>query len=82
MLLIRIKWVPSHHGPSHSRVAANVVNKESWTANRGWSSTLVVVPGPNKLSLYSLIRYVDPRRASELDGILSVPFCSEQREII
>jgi hypothetical protein len=24
------------------RVAANILNKQSWTANKGWSSSLVV----------------------------------------
>jgi hypothetical protein len=44
-------WVPCHHGMAHPqvadrgdslqilRVAVNILNKQSWTANKGWSSS-------------------------------------------
>jgi len=33
------------------RVAANILNKQSWTADRGWSSSLGVGRGANNPSL-------------------------------
>jgi len=30
------------------RVAVNILNKQSWTAYKGWSSSLGVGCGPNK----------------------------------
>jgi len=33
------------------RVAANKLNKQSWTANKGWSSSLGVGRGANNPSL-------------------------------
>jgi hypothetical protein len=47
-----IRWVPCHHGMACPqvadggdslqfwRVAANMFNKQSWTADKGWSSSL------------------------------------------
>jgi hypothetical protein len=54
-----IKWVPCHHGMARPqvadggdslqiwRVAANVLNKQPQTADRGWSSSLWVWRGAN-----------------------------------
>jgi hypothetical protein len=44
-----VKWVPCHHGMVRPHIvdgedslqtAANILNKESWTAKRGWPSSL------------------------------------------
>jgi hypothetical protein len=55
-------WVPCHHGMASPqvadggdaiqiwRVAANILNKQSWTADKGWSSRLVVGRGANNAS--------------------------------
>jgi hypothetical protein len=42
------------------RVAANILNKQCWTADRGWSSSLEVGHGVNSslLSKISLLRNV------------------------
>jgi len=57
-----VRWVPSHHsmecpqvedggeGLQIWRVAANIVNKQSQTADKGWSSSLEVWPGANNPS--------------------------------
>jgi hypothetical protein len=54
-----IKWVPCHHGMARPqvvdggdglqiwRVAANVLNKQSRTTDRGWSSSMEVGRGAN-----------------------------------
>jgi hypothetical protein len=54
-----VKWVPCHHGVARPqvadggdglqiwRVAANILNKQSRTAYRGWSSSLGVGRGAN-----------------------------------
>jgi hypothetical protein len=34
----------------HGRVAANILNKQSWTADKGWSSSLGVGHGANNSS--------------------------------
>jgi hypothetical protein len=56
------KWDPCHHGMSCPqvadgadglqilRVAANILNKQSQRANRGWPSSLVVGTGANNPS--------------------------------
>jgi hypothetical protein len=49
------------------RVAANILNKQSWTADKGWSSSLWVGRGANNSSLLKTICYEMLRRASELD---------------
>jgi hypothetical protein len=53
------KWVPCHHGMAHLQVAdggdafqvwrgaANILNKHSRTADKGWSSSLGVGHGAN-----------------------------------
>jgi hypothetical protein len=55
--LIHVKWVPCHHGMARHqvtnggdglqiwRVATNILNKQSRTADRGWSSSLGVGRG-------------------------------------
>jgi len=54
------RWVPCHHGMARSqvadgeglqmlRVAANVLNKQSRTAENGWSSSLRVARMNNSL---------------------------------
>jgi hypothetical protein len=56
---IRVKWVHSHHGMARPRVAdrgdglqiwrvpANILDKQSRTADSGWSSSLRVGRGAN-----------------------------------
>jgi hypothetical protein len=53
-LMLHVRWVPCHHGMARPqvsdggnalqvwRVAANILNKQSRTANKGWSSSLGV----------------------------------------
>jgi hypothetical protein len=60
--LSHVRWVPFHHGMARPQVAdggkglqiwmaaANLLNKESRTADKGWSSSLVVGHGANKAS--------------------------------
>jgi hypothetical protein len=59
---VHVKWVPCHHGMAHPlaanggdslhicRVAANIVNKQSQTANKRWSSSLGTGHGFNNSS--------------------------------
>jgi hypothetical protein len=54
-----VRWVPFHHGMARPqvadggdalqfwRVAANILNKQSRTADKGWSSSLGVARGVN-----------------------------------
>jgi hypothetical protein len=54
-----VKWVPFHHGMARPqiadrgeglhiwRVASNILNKQSRTANKGWPSSLGVGRGVN-----------------------------------
>jgi hypothetical protein len=56
---IHVKWVPCHHGMARPqvadggeglqiwRVAANMLNKQSRTADKGWPSGLGVGRGAN-----------------------------------
>jgi hypothetical protein len=57
----RVRWVPCHHGMARPqvadgdglqiwRVAANILNKQSRAADKGWSSSLGVESGVNKFS--------------------------------
>jgi hypothetical protein len=58
----RVKWVPCHHGMARPRVAdggnglqiwkevMSILNKQSRTADKGWSSRLGVGCGDNKFS--------------------------------
>jgi hypothetical protein len=60
--IIHLRRVPCHHGMArpqvadggHSlqfwRVAVNILNKQSWTAYKGWSSSFEVRRGANKSS--------------------------------
>jgi hypothetical protein len=62
ILIIHVRWVPCHHGMARPqvadggdglqiwRVAANILNKQSWTADNGWSSSLGVERGANNSS--------------------------------
>jgi hypothetical protein len=62
MLSPHVKWVHCHHGMARPRVvdrgdglqiwriAANILNKQSQTADSGWSSSLRVGRGPNNPS--------------------------------
>jgi hypothetical protein len=57
-----VKWVHCHHGMARPRVAdrgdglqkwrvaANILNKQSWRADSGWSSSLGVGRGANNPS--------------------------------
>jgi hypothetical protein len=59
IILCHIKWVHCHHGKARPRVedrgdglqiwrvAANILNKQSRTADSGWSSSLGVGRGAN-----------------------------------
>jgi hypothetical protein len=61
-IIIHVRWVPCHHGMARPqvadggndlqiwRVAANVFNKQSRTADKGWSSSLGVGRGANHSS--------------------------------
>jgi len=54
-----VLWVPCHHGMVHpqvanggerlqiQRVAVNILNKQSWAADKGWSSSLGIGCGAN-----------------------------------
>jgi hypothetical protein len=58
-----IRWVPCHHGMARPqvadggdslqfwRVAANILKKQSRTADKGWSSSLGVGRGANNIQL-------------------------------
>jgi hypothetical protein len=62
MKIFHFKWVPCHHSMARPqvadggdglqiwRVAANILNKQSWTADKGWSSSLGVGRGANNSS--------------------------------
>jgi hypothetical protein len=57
-----VRWVPYHHGMARPqvaegedglqiwRVAANILNKQSRAADKGWSSSLEVGRGVNNSS--------------------------------
>jgi hypothetical protein len=54
-MFYHVRWVPCHHGMAHPQVAdggdalqvwreaANILNKQSRTADKGWSSSLAVL---------------------------------------
>jgi hypothetical protein len=60
--LTQVRWVPCHHGMGRPQVAdgahalqvcgeaANILNKQSPTADKGWSSNLRVGHGANNFS--------------------------------
>jgi hypothetical protein len=59
---IHVRWVACHHGMARPqvadggdglqvrRVAVNILNKQSWTADKGWSFSLGVGRGTNNPS--------------------------------
>jgi hypothetical protein len=61
-IMYHVRWVPCHHGMARPqvadggnglqlwRVAANILNKQSRTADKGWSSRLGVGRGANNSS--------------------------------
>jgi hypothetical protein len=61
-ILSHVRWVPCHYGMARRQVAdggdaiqlwmaaANILNKQSRTADTGWSSSLGVVRGANNSS--------------------------------
>jgi hypothetical protein len=61
-LMSHVKWVPCHHGMARPqladgedsfqirRVAANILNKQSRTTDKGWSFSLGVGRGANNSS--------------------------------
>jgi hypothetical protein len=63
-LIGHVKWFPCHHGMARPqvadggdglqiwRVAANILNKKSRTADKGWCSSLGVEHGANNSSPY------------------------------
>jgi hypothetical protein len=67
IIIIHVRWVPCHHGMERPQVAdggdalqlwreaANILNKQSRTADKGWSSSLGVERGannsPSKISM-------------------------------
>jgi hypothetical protein len=50
------------------RVAANILNKQSRTADKGWSSTFGVEREANNSSLYKISFLPNVTKASDLDG--------------
>jgi len=42
------------------KVAVNILNKQSWTANKRWSSKQGVVQGANNSSLWKPVCYTGP----------------------
>jgi hypothetical protein len=62
ILYTHVRWVPCHHGMARPqvadggdglqfwRLAANILNKQSRTADKGWSSSLGVGRGANNSS--------------------------------
>jgi hypothetical protein len=62
MIYTQIRWVPCHHGMARPqvvdggdslqiwRVAANILNKQPRTADKGWASILGVGRGANNSS--------------------------------
>jgi hypothetical protein len=78
----QVKWVPCLHGMARPqvadrgdglqiwRVAANILNKQSRTADSGWSSSLGVGRGltiPHRKTLY-LLRSVYKGLGKSVDG--------------
>jgi hypothetical protein len=62
MRIFYVKWVPCHHGMARPqvadggdgfqiwRVAANILNTQSLSANKRWSSSMGVERGTNNFS--------------------------------
>jgi hypothetical protein len=65
-ILHNVRWVPCHHGMGRPQVAdggyvlqvwtvaANILNKQSRTADNGWSSSLGVGRAANNSSQYKI----------------------------
>jgi hypothetical protein len=61
-VIFHVRWIPYRHGMAHPQVveggnalqvwreAANILNKQSWTADKGWSSSMGVGRGANDSS--------------------------------
>jgi hypothetical protein len=76
----RVKWVPYHHGMARRhvadggegrqiwRVTANILNKQSRTADKGWPSSLGVGRGLTTPHREKTVRYEMLQRASDFDG--------------
>jgi hypothetical protein len=74
------KWVPCHHGMARPqvadggeglqiwRVASNILNKQSRTADKGWPSSLGLGGGLTTPHLKKIVRYEMSQKASDLDG--------------
>jgi hypothetical protein len=82
MLKVHVRWAPCHHGMARPQVAdggdglqlwreaANILNKQLRTADKGWSSSLGIGRGlttPLREKI-SLLRNV--HEALDLDGFL------------
>jgi hypothetical protein len=81
-MLIHVRWVFCHHGMARSQVAdggdalqlwreaANILNKQSRTADKGWSSSLRVGRGANNFSpkKISLTRVSKKKPRTRTDG--------------
>jgi hypothetical protein len=83
-LRLHVRWVPSHNDVARPqvagggdalqfwRVAANILNKQSRTADKGWFSSLGVGRGANNSSPYKKKAcYEISTAASDLDGFLA-----------
>jgi hypothetical protein len=77
---VRVKWDPCHHGMGRPqvadegdglqiwKVAENILNKLSRTADRGWSSSLGVgrLTTPHRKKIQSLTKYtLEPRTRTD-----------------
>jgi hypothetical protein len=56
------------------RVAANILNKQSWTANMGWSSRSGIGRGANNPHRKKSASYKMVNRASDLDGFFGTTY--------
>jgi hypothetical protein len=78
VITVNIRWVPCHHGMAPSqvvdggeglqtwRLAANMLNKHSRTANKWWSFSLWVGRGAKKLHRKNLAFHEMPKSASDM----------------
>jgi hypothetical protein len=76
---MHVRSVPCHHGMERPqvadggnglqiwRVAANILNKQSRTADNGWSSSLGVGRGANTPHRIKLSCYENSQEASDMD---------------
>jgi hypothetical protein len=80
--LTHVRWVPCHHSMARPqvadggntlqvwRVAANILNKQSRAADKGWSSSLGLGVGLTTPHRKKQACYETEHEASELDGFL------------